>query len=217
MNEDIGSRITEARQMADITKSALARRLGVTPQSVQDWESGSTKPKAERLAEMAGVLGVSLHWLAFGEGEAHALTEKESDVVAVPLMNPTPSAGWGSEKAYDVAIAVIDLYKDWLRRKLVFSSFSALKLYSIRGDSMETTLCNGDTVLVDCGVTEIVEDGIYVTLLDDSMFVKRFQRIPGRQLKMISDNKKYDPVLISPEDSFRILGRVIYSWHGVPH
>lgn len=66
MTSDISGRITQAREAADISKSELARKLGVTPQSVYDWEQGNTAPRGKRLNDLADALGVSVHWLAFG-------------------------------------------------------------------------------------------------------------------------------------------------------
>lgn len=55
----IAERITAARERAGLTQTELARRLNLAPQSVQQWESGVSAPRARRLAEVAMVLGVS--------------------------------------------------------------------------------------------------------------------------------------------------------------
>lgn len=55
----IARRITVARERAGMTQTELARRLNLAPQSVQQWESGVSAPRARRLAEVARVLGVS--------------------------------------------------------------------------------------------------------------------------------------------------------------
>lgn len=78
MAEDISSRITQAREAAEMSKSELARKMGVTPQSVYDWETGNTQPRGKRLNELAEALGVSVHWLAFGEEAPHAITTRDS-------------------------------------------------------------------------------------------------------------------------------------------
>lgn len=212
---DIGKRITQARERAELTKSGLARRLKVTPQSVQDWENGATAPRAERLNEMAKVLDVPLHWLAFGEGEAVAIVNKQLSVVAVPLLEASVSAGNG-DYAATTAISMIELNREWINRNLAVSGAGALRLYPVRGDSMSPSLLNGDTILIDTGVTSLVDDGIYALRIEDGLFVKRLQRFPGRKLRVISDNPRYEPFELTEGDEFQILGRVIYSWHGTP-
>jgi phage repressor protein C with HTH and peptisase S24 domain len=212
---DIGKRITQARERAELTKSGLARRLKVTPQSVQDWENGDTQPRAERLNKLAEVLDVPLHWLAFGEGEAVAMVNKQLAVVAVPLLENATSAGFG-DYASSAAICMVELSRDWISKTITVSAAGALRLYPVRGDSMSPSLLNGDTILIDTGISSLVDDGIYALRIEDSLFVKRLQRFPGHKLRVISDNPRYEPFELTDGDQFEILGKVVYSWHGSP-
>lgn len=67
---NIGDRIRLAREAAAISKSELARRIGVHPSACIQWESaGGTNPKLEHLAQVAVELGVNFEWLATGRGE----------------------------------------------------------------------------------------------------------------------------------------------------
>jgi phage repressor protein C with HTH and peptisase S24 domain len=53
---------------------------------------------------------------------------------------------------------------------------------------------------------------VYVVSIEDALFVKRLQILPGRQLKVKSDNSAYDPFIISMEsDNFHIVGKVIWA------
>ncbi len=75
----IEQRIKKAREAAGLSKSELARRLGVHPSTCIQWESeGGTRPSMQRLIDAAVVLGVSLEWLGTGRGEmryGHVATE----------------------------------------------------------------------------------------------------------------------------------------------
>lgn len=55
----IADMITEGRKAARLNQSELARQLGITPQSVQAWESGRSTPRASMLAPLAKALGLS--------------------------------------------------------------------------------------------------------------------------------------------------------------
>ncbi|MDT4841077.1 helix-turn-helix protein [compost metagenome] len=55
--ETIGSRIAAARERKGLNQSELGRLLGVTPQSVQAWESDKNIPRPKRLNQIAGALG----------------------------------------------------------------------------------------------------------------------------------------------------------------
>jgi len=62
----LGKRITSSRKAKGWTQSELAQRLGVKEATIIDWESEESEPRASRLANMAGVLGVPLLWLIAG-------------------------------------------------------------------------------------------------------------------------------------------------------
>lgn len=64
----LGQRVAAAREHAQLKQAQLAKRVGVTQQTIQKLEAG----KAQRSAALADICletGVSLRWLARGEGE----------------------------------------------------------------------------------------------------------------------------------------------------
>lgn len=66
--ETVGDRIKRARERAGLNQSELGRRVGVKPQAVQQWESGSNLPAdRERYIQIAKVLEVTPYWLEYGE------------------------------------------------------------------------------------------------------------------------------------------------------
>ncbi len=64
----IGLRITEARIALGDAVEEIAERIGVTPETVLEWESGEAPLRANHLNKVAGVLGISLSWLIMGRG-----------------------------------------------------------------------------------------------------------------------------------------------------
>jgi transcriptional regulator with XRE-family HTH domain len=66
---DVGSRMAEARAAAGRTQAEIANQLGVKASTVAKWEHGSASPRSNRLAALAGILGVSLSWLIVGHGD----------------------------------------------------------------------------------------------------------------------------------------------------
>lgn len=52
-----------------MTQLDLSSRLGVLPRTVANWEADRSEPRGNRLAMLAGVLGVSMNWLITGNGE----------------------------------------------------------------------------------------------------------------------------------------------------
>ena len=64
-----GDRVAAARELAEMTQTQLARRLGVRVATLRSWEEDMSEPRANRLSIMAGLLNVSMMWLINGQGE----------------------------------------------------------------------------------------------------------------------------------------------------
>lgn len=74
-----GDRIASARDALGLTQHQLSRRIGVQEETLADWETDRSEPRANKLQMLAGVLNVSLVWLMSGEGEgAPAPAEDEA-------------------------------------------------------------------------------------------------------------------------------------------
>ena len=65
----LGERLRRAREAAGLTVADAAGRLGVLKSTWQAWEAGRKEPRANRLAMIAGVLGVSPAWMLSGLGD----------------------------------------------------------------------------------------------------------------------------------------------------
>ena len=84
-----GDRIAAAREMADMSQSELARRVGVRVSTLRSWEDDLSEPRANRLSMMAGLLNVSMTWLINGQGEGleAPLEEAVLDTTAHDILN----------------------------------------------------------------------------------------------------------------------------------
>lgn len=58
--KEIGEKIKNVRSDAHVTQAELARRLGVKPQSISQYERGVKRPKIETLEKIANALGVNI-------------------------------------------------------------------------------------------------------------------------------------------------------------
>ena len=59
----------KARKAAGLSVAESARRLGVTPAAICQWESGETFPDGRRLPEIAKVYGVTVDELLKEEAD----------------------------------------------------------------------------------------------------------------------------------------------------
>lgn len=60
------ARLTQARRLAGLTKSAIARELGVSAVAVGQWEAGTHPPRPDHVGRLAEVLEVPPAFLAAG-------------------------------------------------------------------------------------------------------------------------------------------------------
>lgn len=70
--DTLGGRLSRTRESKGISIATVARRVGVKPKTVQEWESDRSEPSVEHLALIERVLDVNLVWLLHGVGEAPA-------------------------------------------------------------------------------------------------------------------------------------------------
>src|SRR5690606_33340852 len=86
----IHTRIREARQAKGLSTERLAALVGVSYQTIQQWENGKTAPKRQRLAKVADALGVTVEFLSLGTAP-----DENPDHAPIRLVDAKASAGKG--------------------------------------------------------------------------------------------------------------------------
>lgn len=126
--------------------------------------------------------------------------------VDVPRLALDASAGPGVVADEEMPFAQFRYARSWLRAQGLEPA--QLSVIAVAGDSMIPTLHDGDEILVD-RTPRAWRDGVHVARVGDSLLVKRlvFER-PG-QVRVISDNRSYDPYDLPLED-IAIIGRVVW-------
>lgn len=71
---NFGARLHRLRMARGLTQSQLANGLGISKPSIWAWEHGKAQPKADRMAELAALLGVDMAEL-LGPSRQHSLGE----------------------------------------------------------------------------------------------------------------------------------------------
>ncbi len=175
--------ITQAREKQGLNQSELGRKLGVTPQAVQAWESGRSLPRPKMLVEIARALNIPSHQLLTASGlltgpfpevlkrlglgpdsdEARIQgdisvwdeqTPLAEDEVYVPLLREVElSAGSGRFAIEETSSSNLRFFKKDLRQNNV--QFDNAKCVMVSGNSMFPVLRDGATVGVNVGKTSI--------------------------------------------------------------
>ncbi|RED51610.1 helix-turn-helix domain-containing protein [Aestuariispira insulae] len=76
MSDTMGARIEQARLAKGLNVTQLSRRIAVKPTTLKNWESDRSEPRANKMAMVAGVLGVSVQWLLEGGEELPSYEEQ---------------------------------------------------------------------------------------------------------------------------------------------
>ena len=109
-----------------------------------------------------------------------------SDRSPVEIMELAPAAGSGAETFYEEPVGLLWFRNDWLRRHSIDPKQA--KVAGVSGDSMDPTLPNGCSILIDRKRTEPQDERIYVLRTEDGLVVKRLRQDEGGWWQVVSDN-----------------------------
>jgi len=148
-----------------------------------------------------------------GKEEKPKLPDEHADFYYIPLYDVRASAGHGAWNDSEHVIDTLAFKRQWIRQELGAQPEQLCLIY-ITGESMEPTLHAGEVILIDKSIKEVNTDGIYVLMLDGSLLTKRCQRLPGKKIRVSSDNPAYEPFILddninSPEQ--HLVGRVVWA------
>jgi phage repressor protein C with HTH and peptisase S24 domain len=203
----------------------LARATGVSPSAFRKWLRGDAEPSRERLVALAKAAGVSVGWLASGEGPPPRLSGgtpssrsasgpggiNQRDYLLLPKRPESAAAGVESPPAEGPA-EFFALHHDWVRSEFGIEP-DHLSLETAVGESMLPNIQDGDLLLVDTTENRFRSFGVYVLEIAGERLVKRVQPKLDGSLTLISDNKAYEPEHIPPTQAgdITVVGRVIWT------
>ncbi len=243
MNEEtFADRIDGAiKRIGGVGKACSA--ASITYPTIARWKDGSSDPKLSNLKALANAAKVNLEWLATGQGpmtkqvqdgESSVLhepagiynvttdtassgqlvaRETDKEYAMVPLYGVRAAAGHGTIVEREELTGTVTFKRQWIRQELRANP-SDLCLIHVDGESMVPTLQHGDVILLDRRQAQVVpRDGIYVLRMEESLLVKRLQRLPDHKVNATSDNPAYGSFSLSLDvqnEDFTIIGRVVW-------
>ena len=207
--------------------SQLADLLGVTPQAVSQARRKGRVPDGWVL-RLASRFGLSTDWIYFGRGPAQPAPFSSSsstlygeaelphaagsmDMAFVPLVGARLAAGMGSLENGGEVEGYFAFRQEWLCRK---GDPDRMVLMKVFGVSMEPDIRHGDMVLVNQAQTRIFGHAIYAVGVNEEIYIKQIETLPGGRLVLRSLNRNYAPIEVNLQedlaDSVRVIGRVIW-------
>lgn len=188
-----------------------------------DWISGQDaqkkfgqggKPVSQLVSEPEPNMGHSHHVVHEDAGFVVRSADGEAvQFYVIPRYEGlTLSADTGVEVADGLSlIGDIAVSPEWMRKNLGRAG-SGFVIVAVASNSMEPTLAEGSSVIVDRKRIDIDGDGIYALRRDRDLLVKRLQKKLNGKLMVISDNPLYPPEELREEDAenLAVIGRVVW-------
>ncbi len=213
-------KLKNARKNKGLTQTQLSEKLQalgrrVSAQQISSWERGDYFPSHRNLSAICEILLLDLDYFTEKSGaiKVHPVAHSESDLPdefsLVEKRKGAISAGAGLRPDNDVDFRLA-FRNDWLEQ---FGGAQQLFVIKVEGDSMEPTLMESDTVLINKNVNTIgAGGGIFAINWRDMGMVKRLQMNPQtNEIIVKSDNPNYDSMVVKPNE-IQIEGKVI--WYG---
>ena len=223
---NLQSRIKKVRtehgmSVEDVAKKLAENGVKISARTIYSYELNERQPSVMYLQALVDYLEVNPEWLLSGRGEVFPSETTTTDMPAnvdlsqmvfLPLINMAASAGYGALiEEREMTKDFIAFAKKWLT-DITVTSPKHLLAFTVKGNSMAGEINDGDLIIVNDTMNDLSNDGTYVVSIDDKLYVKLLQRIPGNKVQVVSKNQEYSPFTVDLEtEHFRIIGKVIWS------
>ena len=222
-NETVMDLAQRIRECADLCGGvgALAQKSAIPRRTLDSYLAGGSEAKWSNLCAVAKAANVNWQWLMDGTGPMTGVfvreespsysINKEDDYAFIPGYSIQVSAGLGITTDDESVTRRLAFRRNWLK----FRGLNEKELVVVfaKGDSMEPTISDNNTIMVDTS-DAVPQDGrMYVIRVDGHLLVKRTQIVPGQGVQLLSDNKDYPPMLvkmIEGDESIQFIGRVVW-------
>ncbi|NLZ54316.1 MAG: helix-turn-helix domain-containing protein [Thermoanaerobacteraceae bacterium] len=216
----IAKRIREMREKIGLNQEELAALVGVSKNTVWNWENGKREPRSTEINKLAEVLGVSVSYLMGETDVNHENIKKGSfqSVIEVPILDPALMACAGEGNHMENIYAKVD--------KTIYLPTSDIGVIStdmdkrpfavvVDGDSMENAGIPDKSVVVINPAEEIYDGdivliafGITTQIAIKWIFFKR-----DGSIELRAADPAYPPLIFTKEDiendMVKILGKVV--------
>ena len=185
----------------NVNQSELGRVLGVSRSNINYKKENDVELSEEDVKKIETFYGIEI--------------QQNENTVSIPVLGDVEaSMGYGVTVYNENQTAIYNISKQLARDLGISEQFT--KMIFARGNSMLPTIQGGDSLLVDMSKVEVYDGKIYCIRKEGQLYAKRLQRLSATQLKIISDNKDYEPIIIDfkkdIDTDFAILGEV--RWAG---
>lgn len=200
---EIAKFIEKKLKELNMKPAEYARRVGVDRSTISRYFSGTRKINMDELPAFAEALGLRPEDLLFKDEELKKIkniTPITSEAVKVPILG---------EIACGNPIYVAENFEGYIYEYSENLPSGNVFVLISKGDSMEPTISDGSYVLIR-EQPDVDNGDIAAVLINDDTeaTLKRVRKQNGNVI-LVSDNPKYEPILITENNPARIIGKAI--------
>ncbi|WP_413112120.1 LexA family transcriptional regulator [Thaumasiovibrio sp. DFM-14] len=205
---------------------SFALDIGVSETAIRKYLKAETAPSLEISIRICQACNAKLEWFAMGTGNKEPFEDHSQDsmyVSTTPAAMPDFEEEFALVPGYHIQVstgngcnALDQQPKRFLafrRKYLDYKGLNPEKLAVVfaRGDSMEETIKDNDSLLVNLESVKPIDGHIFVVRLGDELYAKRIQKSYDGSLRLISDNREYASIEVPATDldQLCIIGQVV--------
>lgn len=209
------SAIEEGLKRKGLSDAAASKLAVGHPSLIKNFRAktdGDKRYNVTALQKLAQVLELEFY---FGPERAQIPNQQRigADFARIPRYEAQLAAGPGAQNGDNLPISSLAFRVDWLSKIGVNPKHCCI--VNVVGDSMEPTLYDGDLVMIDQQVRQFRSNRLFAFVnADGDAQVKRVTVHP-EALALNSDNRNYEPQLLSKVDAdqLTVIGQVVWSGH----
>jgi len=193
----VGAQIRKYRKMRGMTQKELGLKVGVKHNTISAYENGTNEPEQNTLFAIADVLGVSINDLFPSPTN---MEPAAPDLARIPVL--------GSIACGEPIFAEENI-SEYIYMPVDRLPSGRLFYLRAKGSSMEPTIPDGSLVLIR--EQPEVESGAIAAVIvnDDTEATLKRVKYQGNMMILMPDNPKYEPIVVTPDNHVRIIGRAV--------
>ncbi len=206
---DFASRLKAIRKKLKLTQQGLADSLSEKQTKIKDIETSKQRVSPEFAYKVEKLYNIDFKWLLTGEGDMFR-GKMDEDYIEIPVFcevecSTDPCCYIDNKHPTDY----INMSKTLLKQ--INANITTSHIIKVRGDSMEPVILDRDKVLADSSKKQLLNNKIYIIRVEDTLMVKRLQKLPKGIINVISENKKYNSYTLKPdEDNYEVCAQVLW-------
>lgn len=190
---DISEKLKKYRNNLGLSQTEVAEKIDITKPTYAGYEKGKDI-SIGTLKKLANLFNVPFESF-FDEDDS----KENIEMLKIPILSDV-SAGYGKE--------VLEEATHWIKLPSIIAKNADFGTF-VSGDSMEPKINDGDLLLVQ-NIPQLDSGMIGIFLLNDNVFCKRYHYNPiTKETVLKSLNLNYKPIIVTDEDDFRIVGKVV--------